>query len=256
MSGWTWLGRGTATALLVVLLLPIAALVFYGAPSEVARALLASETWLALRVSVVTSSIALLALVLGGMPLAWWIATRETRASRVVEVCVRLPLIIPPAVAGLALLLVVGREGWMGASLSSVGVTVAFQGTAVVLAQVFVAAPFFVQGAVAAFRALPRDSVEAARTLGMDDGQLLVRVAWVAERRALLAAATLAWARALGEFGATLMVAGNVPGVTRTLPLAVYTALDRSLEEARAASWVLLGVALVAMVVAERWGRR
>ena len=73
---------------------------------------------------------------------------------------------------------------------------------------------------------------------------------------ALLAAAMLAWARALGEFGATLMVAGNVPGVTRTLPLAVYTALDRSLEEARAASWVLLGVALVAMVVAERWGRR
>lgn len=250
------MGRGTAWALIVVLLLPIVALALYGAPVEVARALGSPETWLALRVSMVTSVVALGLLVAGGVPLGWWIATRDSRASRAVEVLVRLPLIVPPAVAGLALLLVVGREGWLGAPLAGAGIHVAFHGAAVVLAQVFVAAPFFVQGAVSAFRAVPRDTVEVARTLGWDDGQVLAYVAWWAERRALLASAMLAWGRALGEFGATLMVAGNVPGVTRTLPLAVYTALDRSLEEARAASWVLLAAALVAMFIAERWGRR
>jgi molybdate transport system permease protein len=173
----------------------------------------------------------------------------------VLETVVELPVVLPPAVAGVALLLAFGRRGLLGPALGAVGVGVPFTRAAVVLAESFVAAPFYVQAAVAAFRRLDPDLVLVARTLGASRPRVFFTVAIPVSWPALAGGAALSWARALGEFGATLMFAGNLSGRTQTLPLAIYTALESDLRTAQSLSIVLVAVAF-ALLVGIRAGAR
>ena len=218
-----------AAPLLVLLVLPVAALILRFSPSA-----LGEDAVSAVGVSLRATSLACLALVLFGTPLAYGLARRRTP---LVEALVTLPAVLPPAAAGLALLLALGRKGLVPTGLP-------FTLGAVVIAQVYVAAPFYVRPLASAFRGVSREVVEAARIDGAGDGATFRRIALPLVRRPLVVALTLAWARALGEFGATALFAGNRPGVTQTLPLAVYLGFETDLNEAVALSTLMLAVAV------------
>jgi molybdate transport system permease protein len=198
----------------------------------------------ALRLSFVTTAISL-ALTLGfGTPLAYLLARRRFPGRRLVEAIVDLPIVLPPAVAGLALLLTLGRRGPVG----SLGLEIAFTTAAVILAQTFVSAPFYIRSARGAFATVHRDLEDAARIDGGGEWQAFRRVTVPLAMPVLAGGAILAWARALGEFGATIMFAGNIEGLTQTLPLAVYGEFQSSLEASIAAAVILVVAALAVLL--------
>jgi molybdate transport system permease protein len=207
--------------------------------------------WPALRLSVITTSISLLCVVLCGTPLAWLLARARSRTARAIETGLQLPIVIPPAVAGVAMLLAFGRRGFFAGVLYPAGWSVTFSTAAVVLAEVFVSAPFFVQAATSAFRRIDESWLLVARSFGASPLRILFRIAIPAAAPDLIAGAAMCWARALGEFGATLMFAGNLQGETQTLPLAIYTALEADLRAAQALSIVLIAIA-AALLLAVR----
>lgn len=233
---------GIVGSLLVVfLVLPILALAVTTTRADLSAGLAHPLVWPALRLSLFTTSISTLSVVALGTPLAWTLAQSSGRLARGVETVVQLPIVVPPAVAGVALLLAFGRSGLLGWSVT-------FTTTAVVLAEAFVSAPFFVQAAVSAFRRIDPSLLVVARSFGAGPLSVLFRIALPLAAPGLVAGAALSWARALGEFGATLMFAGNLEGVTQTLPLAIYTALEADLRAAQALSLVLVGVALALLL--------
>lgn len=249
-------GLGLAGGLLFALLaFPLAALLLRAPPAELLRGLHDPSVLPAAALSLTTTTISLVLIVACGTPLAWAIARRRGRGWRAVETFTELPAVLPPAVAGVALLLAFGRRGVLGPALATLGLGLPFTSAAVVIAQSFVAAPFYVQAAVAAFRRLDPDLLFVARALGAGPARVFLTVAIPMARPALAAGAALAWARALGEFGATLMFAGNMPGRTQTLPLAIYTALESDLRTAQSLS-ILLVAAAFALLIAVRAGRR
>jgi molybdate transport system permease protein len=186
--------------------------------------------------------------VLTGTPLAWWLATSSSRTARAVEVVVDLPIVIPPAVIGVALLQTFGRRGLLGPPLDALGVGVPFTERAVLLAQVVVSAPFFVQAAANAFRKVDLDILIVARTLGASPTRAFFRIAIPIARPGLVVGASLAWARALGEFGATLLFAGNLPGRTQTMPLAILSALESDVRVAIVFSLVLAALGTILLI--------
>jgi molybdate transport system permease protein len=204
--------------------------------------------WPALRLSLITTSISLLIVVLLGTPLAWTLARARGRLARAAETIVQLPIVIPPAVAGVAMLLAFGRRSLLGSILHAQGGSIAFTSAAVVMAEVFVSAPFFVQAATSAFRRVEPNLILVARTLGASPLRVFFRIAVPLAAPGLFAGAIMSWARSLGEFGATLMFAGNLEGKTQTLPLAIYTALESDLRAAQALSLVLLVFAFVLLL--------
>lgn len=204
--------------------------------------------WPALRLSFLTTTTSLLCVVVFGTPLAWMLSRTQGRITSAIEVLVRLPAVIPPAVAGLAMLLAFGRRGLLAGWLYPRGWSVAFTTTAVVMAEVFVSAPFFVQAASSAFRRIDAHSVIVARTLGASQCRIFCQIALPLAAPGILAGAAMSWARALGEFGATLMFAGNFTGKTQTLPLAIYTALESDLRAAQALALVLVVVAFAVLM--------
>jgi molybdate transport system permease protein len=230
-------------ALVALLVLPTLSLLVTASPGELVAGFRHPVALPALLLSLATTAASLSIVVALGTPLAWWLSAREGRLARAIETLVALPVVIPPAVAGIALLLAFGRRGLLGPALGSLGWSLSFTSAAVVLAQVFVAAPFYVQGATAAFRGLDPSLLVVARSLGAGPARAFVRVALPLARPGLLGGAAMAWARALGEFGATLMFAGNMPGRTQTLPLAIYTALESDMRAAQALSLLLVLVA-------------
>ena len=243
--------------LLVFLVLPIVALFVTSGPAALLAGLRHPITVPALALSLTTTATSLGLILILGTPVAWWLARSRTRLARIVETTVQLPIVIPPAVAGLALLLAFGRNGLVGPFLLVLGISSSFTTTAVVMAQTFVAAPFYVQAATAAFAAVDENLLVVARTLGASRARVLFRVAVPIALRGLLAGAALAWARALGEFGATLMFAGNLSGRTQTLPLAVYEAMESDLRAAQALAVVLVLVAMTLLTLLRRpFGRR
>jgi len=243
------LAVGALAALLVALLvLPTLSLLLTASPGAIVAGFGHPVALPALLLSLVTTCVCVLVVVVLGTPLAWWLSARDDRLARAVETMVTLPVVIPPAVAGIALLLTFGRRGLLGPALGSLGWSISFSSTAVVLAQVFVSAPFYLQAATAAFRALDRKLLVVARSLGASPSRAFFRVALPLARSALLGGVAMAWARALGEFGATLMFAGNMPRRTQTLPLAIYTALESDLRAAQALSLLLVVVAFGLLV--------
>jgi molybdate transport system permease protein len=169
--------------------------------------------------------------------------------ARTLETLLQLPVVIPPAVAGVAMLLAFGRRGLLAGFLYPAGSSLAFTRAAVVMAEVFVSAPFFVQAAISAFRRIDANVIVVARSFGARPLRVLLRVGLPLAAPGLLAGAAMSWARSLGEFGATLMFAGNLSGRTQTLPLAIYTALEADLRVAQALSLVLVAVALALLLI-------
>ena len=244
--------RAAALLLVLLLALPLAALLVHGGPAALAGGLASPLVRAALAVSLGTSLVSLALVLLLGTPLAWLLAKRRAGAPGAVETLVQLPIVLPPSLAGLALLLAFGRRGLFGALLSHAGISLAFTPAAVVLAQLFVASPFYVQVAESAFRAVDPRLMDLSRTLGCSPARAFFRVALPLSSRALLGGAALAWARALGEFGATLLFAGNLPGATQTLPLAIYAALESDVNAAAALGVLLLAIALGLLWLARR----
>jgi molybdate transport system permease protein len=198
----------------------------------------------ALRLSRLTSVTATLVVGALGLPIAYLLATRDFPGKRLLEVLIDLPMVLPPTVAGVGLLLAFGRNGLLGGVLSEAGISVPFTTLAFVLAQVFVAAPFFISATRAGLSEVDRRYHDAAATLRASPARTLMRVMLPLAFPSLLAGAAMTWARALGEFGATITFAGNMPGVTQTMPLAVYIALQSDLDAAVALSVLLLALAL------------
>ncbi len=235
----------SALPMMALLALPIVALALASRPSDVLEGLSHPLFLPSLALSARTSLLSLGFVVVLGTPLAWWLSNREGAPARLVELVVDLPIVLPPAVVGIALLRSFGRQGPLGSLLASFGVHLPFTTAAVVLAQVVVSAPFFVQTATSAFRRVDRDLLIVARTLGASASGAFLRVAVPMALPGLVGGAALAWARALGEFGATLLFAGNRPGTTQTMPLAIYTTLESDVRGAVALSLVLAATSVV-----------
>lgn len=239
---------GLGGLLLAFLAVPVLGLLTGTSWADFCAGLAHPLVWPALRLSLLTTLVSLSVTVVLGTPLSWTLAHAERRWGRAAETLVQLPIVIPPAVAGIALLLAFGRRGILAGWLYPEGWSVTFTTAAVVLAQIFVSAPFFVQAAVSAFRRIEPNLLIVARTFGASPWRVFLRVALPLAAPGLAAGALLSWARALGEFGATLMFAGNLEGRTQTLPLAIYTALEADLRVAQALSLVLMVVAVVLLL--------
>jgi molybdate transport system permease protein len=232
---------GAALALaLCFLVLPIVAIFVDVPPRDLVGALGDPVATEALRLSIETTAIALAAIVVVGTPAAWLLATRRFPGREVLVTLVELPLLVPPAVAGIGLLAALGPRGLLGGALSALHVQLVLQTAGVVVALAFVASPFYVRQAQAGFAALDTTLLDASRTLGASEARTFARVAVPGAARALGAGAALAWGRALGEFGATLMFAGSFRGVTQTAPLAIYERFAVDFPAALALSAVLV----------------
>jgi molybdate transport system permease protein len=244
-----------AGALLLLWAAPIAALLLRGVDADLGAYLRDPMVQQALRLSLLTSSATALLAVVCGTPLAYSLARWEFPGRRAIESLIDLTLVLPPAVAGVSLLIAFGRRGLFGPVLGSVGVSLPFTTAAVVMAQLFVAAPFFVRAARIAFDAIGPQVEEAAAILGASPWQLFRFVMLPMARRGLLAGLVLCWTRALSEFGATILFAGNMPGRTQTMPLAIYLGFERDVGVALALSVILLGVSAVLLFALRRFER-
>jgi molybdate transport system permease protein len=241
-----------ATALtLSFLLIPIVAIFAELSLSELRAGLTSEVTLDALRVTAETNLAAMALILVFGTPTAYLLATRRFRGRALLVTVVELPLVLPPAVAGIGLLAAFGRFGLLGGALEALGVELAFTKVAVVLAVTFVASPFYVRTAVAAFEAVDRDLVAASRTLGAGPARTFARVALPLASGGLGAGAALAFARGIGEFGATLMFAGSFQGVTQTLSLAVYQEFDVDFDTALAIGALLIVVSALILFAAK-----
>ena len=244
---------GTAIALIG---LPVVALAWRGLREHAWTFMPQTAVQQAIRLSFSTTTISLLLILLLGTPLAYILARRSFPARRLVNVLVQLPIVLPPAVAGLALLITFGRRGVLGPTLDSLGIRIIFSRTAVILAQTFVAMPFYVRSAQVGFRMVDREIEEAALVDGATPWWRFVYVTLPLSSRALISGALLSWARALGEFGATILFAGSLAGRTQTMPLLVYNVLEQDVDAAIWTSLILLGLALAALAVSQRLARR
>ena len=212
----------------------------------------------ALVLSLVTTTISLVLMLAFGTPLALLLARRRFRGQVLLETVIDLPIILPPSVAGLALLLAFGRRGLLGEPLDLLGISLPFTTVAVVIAQTFVAAPFYIRSARAGFTAVDHDLEDAARVDGATERQLFTSITVPLAGAALAAGLVMSWARALGEFGATIMFAGNVEGRTQTLPLLVYGEFQAGDLDSSIAAATVLVLAAFGVLVAVRvlhWGR-
>jgi molybdate transport system permease protein len=255
--------RGAAPAALLIpaliglafLVLPLIGLVIRAPLNRLPTLLTDPSVLTALRLSLVTATAATALCLFVGVPLAWLLAQPGVPARPLLRALVTVPLVLPPVVGGVALLLVLGRRGLIGRWLDETfGVTVPFTTTAVVLAEAFVALPFLVLSVEGALRAADRRYEEAAATLGAQRWTVFRRVTLPLVAPGVVAGAVLAWARALGEFGATITFAGSFPGRTQTMPLAVYLALETNPDAAVAISLLLLVVSVLTLaVLRDRW---
>ena len=244
MSRSTTLTFLAAAPVFALLVLPLGALVVASSPADFAAGVRSPLFGPALSLSARTTALSLVVVVLAGTPLAWWLSSSTGRLTRLVEALVDLPIVVPPAVMGIALLETFGRSGLFGPALATAGIQVPFTTLSVVLAQVVVSAPFYVQAAAVAFRRVDADLLIVARTLGQSQWGAFLRIAVPLALPGLIGGAALSWARALGEFGATLLFAGNLPGTTQTMPLAIYMALESDVRVAVALSLVLAAVSV------------
>ncbi len=246
-----------AVVAMVFLVLPLAGLLAETPWSRLPELLTQPVTLEALRLSVITSLAAMVIAIALGVPLAWVLARVSFPGRPIVRALVLLPLVLPPVVGGTALLSALGRRGIIGEPLESLtGITLPFTTAGVIIAEAFVAMPFLILTVEGALRGMDRRFEDAAVTLGASRGVVFWRVTVPLIAPGLVAGALLAWARALGEFGATITFAGNFPGRTQTMPLAIYTLLETDRDAAIALSVVLLATCIaVLLVLRDQWLR-
>ena len=245
-------GLGTAAAILYTLfiVLPVLALLVRAGQQESFLSSLTSDLALtALRLSLLTSLVSMAVVIAVGTPFAYLLARSNSPVLKVVDSLVELPIVLPPVVAGVAMLMAFGRQGILGPPLESVGITLPFTTAAVIFAQIFVGVPFYVRAAKLGFQTVARDYEDVSQTLGVSPWWTFWRLTLPLAMPSILTGLALAWARALSEFGATIMFAGNLTGKTQTMPLAIMTAMESSLDTALALS-VMLMVGAVAILLA------
>lgn len=240
-----WFGVALGAALaaaLTFLTLPIVAIFVDSSPADLIDSLGEQGALDALWLSLRTTAAALAIIVLVGTPAAYLLATRSFRGKALLVTLVELPLVLPPAVAGIALLAAVGPNGLLGGTLDAAGIELSLTTAGVVVALTFVASPFYLRQAMAAFASVDRTLLDASRTLGVSEARGFRRVMIPAAMPGLVAGGALALGRALGEFGATLMFAGSFQGITQTVPLAIYDRFSTDFDGALALSAVLVAV--------------
>ena len=251
-----WVPLAAAALTLGFLVLPIAAIFIRTGPGAVLDQFSHPAGQDAFVVTLTTSGVAQVLILLLGTPTAYLLATRRFRGRPLAVVLVELPLVLPPAVAGLGLFAAFGRMGLLGSTFDAFGVSIPFTQTAVTLAVAYVASPLYIRQAIAAFEAVDPNVVAASRTLGAGPGRTFFRIVLPLARAGLIAGLALSFARGLGEFGATIMFAGSLQGITQTLPLAIYAEFDVDFDAALAMGGVLVGISillLVALHVALSW---
>ena len=256
--------RAPLTLLLTVLLalfllfvtLPVASLFLRISPEAFFRSLADPVVLDALVLSLATATVSTVIVVLFGTPLALVNARCDYRGREIVDTLTDLPIVLPPAVAGIALLMAFGRRGVVGQYLDGSGIPVAFPTVAVILAQVFVASPFYIRQARASFEAIDRLYEDAARTLGASPTTVALRITIPLAWSGLVSGAILSFARALGEFGATIMFAGNFQGRTQTMPLAIYTTMQGDLTAAISLAIVLVVISFAVIAAVQIVTRR
>lgn len=247
----------TAAAIgLLFLVLPIIALLIRALATGAWTTALDDGVADAIWLSFITTLLTLLLTVIFGTPLAYVLARWRFRFRRLLSVLVELPIVLPPAVAGLALLVTFGRRGLLGPLLGEIGVTLPFTTAAVVMAQAFVAAPFYIRAAQIGFNNVPKEIEDAARVDGAGGPALFWYVTLPLTGRALTAGLALCWARALGEFGATILFAGSLQGRTQTMPLLIYNVIERDINASIWTGLILVGLALAALLFAGWLSRR
>jgi molybdate transport system permease protein len=248
--GWEFI---LPSLLLISLIgLPILALIWRSANINVFSFALSESALNALKLSLITSIICVALSLVCGTPLAYIQAHWKFRGKAFLDLLVDLPVVLPPSVAGIALLLAFGREGLFGSWLNVIGITLPFTTAAVIMAQIFVSAPLLVRSARIGFAAIDPQLEEAARVEGAGNWQVFRLIMLPLAGRALLTGIILTWTRALGEFGATLLFAGNLEGKTQTMPLAIYVGFEQGLGIALVLSVILLGVSILLLTFLRR----
>lgn len=243
------LWRLLSLPLLAFLALPLLALFWRTPPQSLAASLGNPEVIQAITLSFTTTAVTTAVTVIFGTPVAYLLARGRFPFRRAVDTLVDLPTVLPPSVAGVALLIAFGRRGMLGGLLDDLGIHLAFTQVAVVLAQTFVAAPFYIKAATAGFRGIEPELEQAAALDGAGGWQVFRHVTLPLAWAALVSGSVMTWARALGEFGATIIFAGNFPGRTQTMPLAIYVGFELSLDVALTLSVILVGCSFLVLMV-------
>jgi molybdate transport system permease protein len=250
-SSWIFILPGGI--LLALFLLPLLALFIRSISEGFFNYAFSEQAWQALRLSLFTSTITTLCAVIFGTPLAYMLARWKFGFKSWIELVVDLPIVLPPSVAGLVLLIAFGRRGLFGSFLlNTFGISLPFTTLAVILAQTFVAAPLYVRSARVGFTQVDKQLEEAANVEGANPWQVFREVMMPLTGRTLLSGAILTWTRALGEFGATILFAGNLEGVTQTMPMAIYLGFERNLGIALALSVVLIFVSILLLILTRK----
>jgi molybdate transport system permease protein len=250
-----WIFIVPSAILFALLAVPLAAVVVRSVNPDFFNNAFSRQALDALSLSLVTSSITMILAAAFGTPLAYVLSRWKFRYKTWLELVLDLPIVLPPSVAGLALLIAFGRNGFFGSELSLLGISLPFTTAAVVMAQTFVAAPLYVRSARVGFSAIDHQLEEAAHVEGASQWQLFNEVMIPLAGRALASGAILTWTRALGEFGATILFAGNLQGVTQTMPMAIYLGFESNLGVALVLSVVLIFVSLIVLTATKRLER-
>ena len=247
-----WMPAGITVTLLYVLFigLPVVAILVKAAQQKGLMASLLSDTTIqALQLSIVTSIISIIIVVIIGTPFALLLARKDNLLLKFIDSLVELPIILPPIVAGVAMLMAFGRQGIMGPALSSVGIALPFTTGAVICAQIFVAAPFYIRAAKLGFQSVSTDYEDVSQTLGVSPWQTFWKLTIPLASPSILSGLALAWARAISEFGATIMFAGNLTGKTQTMPLALLTAMESDIGASLGLSVILLFASIIVLII-------
>ena len=234
--------------LLVVLLVPLIALLVRVSPADLLANTMTREVTQAIGLSVSTSLISTCITFVTGTPVAYLLARYPFRGRTILDTLIDLPMVLPPSVAGIALLVAFGRRGLLGQYFSEFGIEIAFTQTAVVLAQTFVAAPFYIKAAASGFASIDRDYELAAALDGASPRKVFRYITMPLAGPILFGGTVMTWARALGEFGATIIFAGNFPGRTQTMPLAIYLGFELDLGIALTLSVILLIISFTVLL--------
>jgi len=234
---------------LLYLILPLVALILRSSPENLIESLYSPVVIQALTLSLFTTIITTILILVTGTPAAYIQSRVNYPGKNFVDTCIDLPIVLPPAVAGFALLLMFGRMGLLGKYLYLFDITIPFTTTAVIMAQFFVAAPLYIRQAKALFSQQDKIFEEAARTLGAGNLRVFITITLPLTWLGLLSGAIISFARALGEFGATIMFAGNLPGITQTMPLAIYASMQSDFNAAITLSIILILISLIVMLL-------